>query len=108
MDKAIKKFVLFAEIAILILLTVFMSVINIINFTMTAEDADQITQHIRDHGGCYDKADAFTEPALTDNSGANHAPGTVSTGSSAGNDKNSKRTPPFGNEFLSAIFYSQI
>ena len=46
MNKVRKKFVLYAEIAVFILLTVLLSVINVINFTMVTEDADRITNTI--------------------------------------------------------------
>ena len=46
MDKVRKKFVFYAEIAVLILLTVLLSVLNIINFTMVADDADRMTEAI--------------------------------------------------------------
>ena len=46
MNKVRKKFVLYAEIAVFILLTVLLSVINVINFTMVTEDADRITETI--------------------------------------------------------------
>ena len=59
MNKVRRKFVLYSEIAILILLAALMSVINVINFAMAAEDADLITKQIKDHGGYYDKVDAF-------------------------------------------------
>lgn len=48
MNKVRRKFVIFAEITVFVLLTVLMSVINIINFTMVSEDADLITQKITD------------------------------------------------------------
>ena len=46
MNKVRKKFVLYAEIAVFILLTVLLSVINVINFTMVTEDADRVTNTI--------------------------------------------------------------
>ena len=45
-DKVRKKFVLYAELSVFILLTVLLSVINVINFTMVAEDADHMTEAI--------------------------------------------------------------
>lgn len=51
MNKARNRFILFAEITIIILLTVLLSVINILNFSMAEEDADMITERIaRSHG----------------------------------------------------------
>ena len=43
MDKIRKKFVLYAALAVLIMLTVLLSVINVMNFTMAAQDADRVT-----------------------------------------------------------------
>lgn len=51
MDKARKKFVLFSELSVLLLLTVLLTVINGINFAMAAEDADHLTEQImKNHG----------------------------------------------------------
>lgn len=55
MDKARKKFVLYAEIAVLILLTVLLSVINMVNFTMVSEDADRITEILANAHGSFDR-----------------------------------------------------
>lgn len=46
MNKVRRKFVLYAELTVLVLLTVLMAVINIINFTMVSEDADMITERL--------------------------------------------------------------
>lgn len=54
MNKARKKFVLYAELSVLVLLTVLLSIINIVNFTMAADDADHITQRIADNHGSFD------------------------------------------------------
>ena len=51
MNKVRKKFVLYAEIAVFILLTVLLSVINVINFTMSAQDADRVTAMIAAEDG---------------------------------------------------------
>ena len=66
MNKVRRKFVLYSELAIFILLTALMSVINVINFTMAAEDADLITQQIKDRGGYYDRSDAFSRSGGSD------------------------------------------
>ncbi len=55
MDKARKKFVLYAEIAVFVLLTVLLSVINIVNFTMVSEDADRITEILANSHGSFDR-----------------------------------------------------
>ena len=46
MNKARKKFIIYAECAIFVLLTLLLSVINVVNFTMVSEDADRITEII--------------------------------------------------------------
>jgi len=51
MDKARKKFLLYAMIAVFVLLTTLLAVINIINFTMAGEDADKILDMLRDDRG---------------------------------------------------------
>ena len=51
MNKAEKKFRLTAILAIFVLLTVLLAVINIASFTMMTDDADEITQRIADQGG---------------------------------------------------------
>ncbi len=55
MNKAQKRFRRTAVLVVFVLLTALLSVINIINFTMVAEDADHITQMIADHGGSFGK-----------------------------------------------------
>ncbi len=55
MDKVRKKFVWYAELAVFILLTVLLSVINVINFTMVSEDADRMTEMISNTSGNFFK-----------------------------------------------------
>lgn len=55
MNKAEKKFRLYALLVIFVLLTVLLSVINGVNFTMAADDADQITQMIADRRGSFER-----------------------------------------------------
>ena len=57
MNKARKKFRRSAVLVVFLLLTVLLSVINIINFTMVAEDADRFTQMIADREGSFDHSD---------------------------------------------------
>jgi len=66
MNKARKKFVLYAELSVLVLLTVLLTVINIVNFSMAADDADHITERIaNNHGGFdFDRLPAEPENAL--------------------------------------------
>ena len=54
MNKAEKKFRLYAILVIFVLLTVLLSVINVVNFTMASEDADRITQMIADREGSFE------------------------------------------------------
>jgi len=58
MNKVRKQFILYAALAIFVLLAVLLSVINGINFTMAASDADQITAMLSSGNGMF-----------TDNSG---------------------------------------
>lgn len=51
MNKAEKRFRLYAILVIFVLLTVLLAVINIVNFTMVARDADRITDMIADRAG---------------------------------------------------------
>ena len=44
MRKAQKKFTLYAVMSVFVLLTILLGTINGVNFTMAAQDADQITQ----------------------------------------------------------------
>ena len=54
MNKAEKKFRLYAILVIFVLLTVLLSVINGVNFTMASEDADRITQMLADRQGSFE------------------------------------------------------
>ncbi len=68
MDKVRKKFVWYAELAVFILLTVLLSVINVINFTMVSEDADHMTEMISMTSGKFFKPEPEQENAEnTDN-----------------------------------------
>lgn len=51
MNKAVRKFVWSAEGAIFILITVLLSVMNLMNFAMAGDDADHMTQMIADRMG---------------------------------------------------------
>lgn len=53
MNKARKKFVLYAMAAVLALLTVLLGIINGVNFTMASEDADHLTQILAESGGAF-------------------------------------------------------
>ena len=55
MNKVKNRFVLYAELVVFVLLTVLMIVINSINFTMAAEDADNITKAIKNQNGFFEK-----------------------------------------------------
>ena len=55
MNKAEKKFRIYAIIVIFVLLTVLLTVINGVNFTMAAEDADMLTQMISDRQGLFER-----------------------------------------------------
>lgn len=51
MNKTRDQFILYAMLAVFVLFTVILSIINGINFTMAAEDADRITEHIQENQG---------------------------------------------------------
>ena len=53
MNKVRKQFILYAMLAIFILLAVLLTVINGVNFTMAGEDADQITQMLSGNRGSF-------------------------------------------------------
>ncbi len=61
MNKAEKKFRLYAILVIFVLLSVLLSVINGVNFTMASEDADRITQTIADRQGSFERNENFPE-----------------------------------------------
>ena len=51
MKKASKKFTLYAMLSVFVLLTLLLGIINGVNFTMAAADADAITQMISEQNG---------------------------------------------------------
>lgn len=54
MNKAEKKFRSYAILAIFVLMTVLLSVINGVNFTMASGDADELTQKLADRHGTFE------------------------------------------------------
>ncbi len=64
MNKAVKKFVIFAEGAIFLLLAVLLSVINVVNFAMASEDADMLTSRLASREGVFrsDKPEGERQP----------------------------------------------
>lgn len=64
MNKAEKRFRLYALLVIFVLLTVLLAVINGMSFTMAAQDADELTQRIADRQGSFERAGNMgNEPA---------------------------------------------
>ena len=57
MNKAEKKFRLLAILVIFVLLTTLLAVINGVNFTMVASDADMLTQTLADRQGSFERKD---------------------------------------------------
>lgn len=55
MNRVRKKFVVYALIAVFVLLTVLLTLINGINFSMAARDADRITERISAGGGGFNR-----------------------------------------------------
>ena len=60
MNKAEKKFRLLAILVIFVLLTTLLAVINGVNFTMVASDADMLTQTLADRQGSFERKDNAT------------------------------------------------
>lgn len=56
MNKARKKFIIYAELAIFVLLSVLLSLLNILNFSMASDDADFLTDMIAVNHGKMKKA----------------------------------------------------
>ena len=50
-----KQFVLWSAVSVFVLLSVILAVINIINFTMAAQDADLLTERLLNEGGQFEK-----------------------------------------------------
>ena len=61
MNKAEKKFRLYAILVVFVLLTVLLGLINGVNYTMAAQDADSITQMIAERQGSFDRAENAQE-----------------------------------------------
>ncbi len=61
-DKVRKRFVLFAALSVFVLLCVLLSIINGVNFTMAAADADEITRALADRKGVFGPAVPDTAP----------------------------------------------
>lgn len=59
MNKAEKKFRLYAVLVIFILLTTLLAVINGVNFTMVAGDADMLTQMLADRQGAFEHKESI-------------------------------------------------
>ena len=69
MNKVRKKFVIYAMIAVFVLLTVLVSIINGINFTMVANDADRVTEMIAGERGTF--GDFHFDPRMDNRHGGN-------------------------------------
>ena len=61
MNKARKKFILFSELAVLLLLSLLMMSINVLSFTMAAEDADRVTERIARMNGSFEGTQNFPD-----------------------------------------------
>lgn len=80
MNKARNRFILLTELSIVLLLSLLLTVINVVNFTMAADDADFLTEHIAQRHGTLDKSQ--TEPKSSKPSEAPPVPSQGSTTSS--------------------------
>ena len=63
MNKAKNRLILYAVLVVFVLLTLLVGIINGVNFTMAAEDADTITQRISQRGGSFGPGDRRDEGA---------------------------------------------
>lgn len=70
MNKTRRKFVIYALLAVAVLLAVLLSVINVINFSMAAEDADAVTKMIKNGEGAFDPEDFEENMPLPQENGA--------------------------------------
>ena len=61
MNKARKKFILFSELAVLLLLSLLLMSINVLSFTMAAEDADRVTERIARMNGSFEGTQNFPD-----------------------------------------------
>lgn len=64
MNKAKHAFVLYAEIAILVVMTVLLTVINMVNFTMIGDDADHLTGVLAESHGVFSSDRGSTSAKL--------------------------------------------
>ncbi|MBR3036786.1 MAG: HAMP domain-containing histidine kinase [Lachnospiraceae bacterium] len=64
MSKVRKQFIIYAMVAVFVLLTALLGIINGINFTKVAEDADRVTQMIAEKNGDLNRGQnaAFSQP----------------------------------------------
>ena len=69
MNKAQKRFRRYAILVIFVLLTVLLVVINGVNFTMAAEDADKITEMLADRQGSFDHGETVPNGRLNEQRG---------------------------------------
>ncbi len=66
MNKAEKKFRLYSILVIFVLMTVLLTVINGVNFTMAAGDADRLTQMIADRQGSFERRGNASDGVLSE------------------------------------------
>ncbi len=59
MDQVRKRFVLLAALSVFVLLAVLLSIINGVNFTMAAVDADEITRKLELKQGVFERPESF-------------------------------------------------
>ena len=90
MNKARKKFIMFAELAIVLLLALLLSVINVINFAMAAEEADTITKQISQSNG-------YVRGGENPNQNNNPAPGAQFSGDTQKDSSSSVQAEPDSN-----------
>ena len=72
MNKVKKRFIFYAMAAVFVLLTLMLGTINVINFSMAADDADIVTQMIARENGAF-RPDEFTP--VGDGKSVRNAPG---------------------------------
>lgn len=70
-NKLRRKFIIVATLSVFVLLAAILTSVNVSNFVLVANDADQITQKIADNGGKFDESNDTGNP---DNNGQGNFP----------------------------------
>ena len=100
MNKARKRFVLYAMLSVFVLLAVLLGIINAVNFTMAGEDADQLTDTLAQRQGMFgNPAPLVPDPSAFDPQGMAPPDGNLPNGvppDFAPQDLNPQESVPMG------------